>query len=907
MRKIFANLKSVVALAVVAAMTLSVSCMYDDTALTKRVDKVEKDLAALTEKVNGLAGQEVTLDSLLAGKLVITGVTTNAAGDTVVSLSNGESFTVLAECAGLQYRVVDSVLEISADGETWVAVTANASCLVKEVVTNADGTVTIVFADGTEFTSAVAELIECEATRSQVYVLPEVTKAVRFTINDAVEDINVMNQPLGWSATVEEYVEVEEPDYGGGVMPLAAGGKEYVLNITGPAKDFAQAAKEGVVSVHFNTAAGACKVLNVAVNLAELTLSVDKAGNVHVENTIAVTEEYNGEVYTDFAPIQIGVITKPCYDAFLAGTLDMITAAENGDIVYTSYGFSNKVDLQYYEEGVCEKAIYDLTVADVGNMFYPKYTFVPGNEYVIFLYTESSIDIASGYALPVLETAIVAEYKSVLIDVVIVEDSVSWNDATLNMSFSGFTNYLVGWVSTAYVDESISYGWCTDLDSFFDMYLKNPTGRGGINYSAGAILPQGMPIGTELKLSELSQYSITGEAPGVQPETEYYLFVYPFNMESEMDIYMLSPTHDDVYLFGTFTTTGLVKGDFVVKAAYTPSYDSYMMSVDVAFEEEYTVYYAFYSESAYDVDERVAQVMEDCYYPEAGTRAYVEAYNYGVYPQYLSMVVINAAGEYVYVEELFEGPKPTELTFTDVEVIKNNTNLTFTFSDADNTLTLTFWNQEGNSLADGTYTLGSNFSSYDGVVWNGQLSSSYYCESMTVVVTTTENGQKFDINFVWNGDEFITTFEGVAVADPNAGIPLYYTYLYDYKQYNPASANKDACYTYDITKLIDINNGLGFVFRDDNWNWYTVTFKTNGNTYIAPGTYTLDNGLVTDTYANVYWYNWKNATSAEVEVSFANNTYKFNVNIDYSGTVIKGSFELNLDDYPSLGVTAPVI
>ena len=94
MRKIFANLKSVVALAVVAAMTLSVSCMYDDTALTKRVDKVEKDLAALTEKVNGLNGQEVTLDSLLAGKLVITGVTTNAAGDTVVSLSNGESFTV---------------------------------------------------------------------------------------------------------------------------------------------------------------------------------------------------------------------------------------------------------------------------------------------------------------------------------------------------------------------------------------------------------------------------------------------------------------------------------------------------------------------------------------------------------------------------------------------------------------------------------------------------------------------------------------------------------------------------------------------------------------------------------------------------------------------------------------------
>lgn len=894
MRKIFANLKSVVALAVVAAMTLSVSCMYDDTALTKRVDKVEKDLAALTEKVNGLNGQEVTLEGLLAGNAVVVSVEKNEAGDTVVTLSNGKSFTVLAECEGLQYRTENGVLEISADGETWVAVTANASCLVQEVVTNADGTVTIVFADGTEFTSAVAELIECAATRAQVYVLPEETKAVPFTINDAVEDINVMNQPNGWKASVEA------------AETRAAGGTDYVLNITGPAKGNVYADKEGVVSVHFNTAAGACKVLNVAVNLAELTLTVDKAGNIHIENSIAESEVYGDEVWTDFAPIQIGVITKPCYDAFLAGTLDMSAAAENGDIVYTAWGFSNVVDLQYYEEGVCEKAIYDLTVADVGNMFYPKYQFVPGNEYVIFLYTEDSVDMASGYMFPVLETAIVAEYKSVLVDVVIVEDSVSWNGATLNMSFSGFTNYLVGWVSTAYVDECISYELCTDLDSFFDMYLKSPMG-GGLNYSIGAILPQGMPIGTELKLSELSQYSITGEAPGVDPETEYYLFVYPFNMESMMDIYTLTPTHDDVYLFGTFTTTGLVKGDFVVEAAYTPSYGSYVMSVDVAFEEEYTVYYAFYSESAADVDARVAQVMEDCYYPEAGTSAYVEAYNYGVYPQYLSMVVINAAGEYVYVEKLFEGPKPTELTFTDVEVIKNNTNLTYTFSDAENTLAITFWNQEGNSLADGTYTLGSNFSGYDGVVWNGSPSYSYLCESMTVVVTTTENGQKFDINFVWNGDEFITTFEGVAAADPNAGIPLYYVFLYDYKKYNPTSANKDACYTYDIKNLLDINNGLGLVFRDDSWDWYTLTFKTNGNTYITPGTYTLDNGLVADTYANVYWYSWKDATSAEVEVSFANNTYKFDVNVDYSGTVIEGSFELNLDDYPTLGVTAPAI
>ena len=392
MRKIFANLKSVVALAVVAAMTLSVSCMYDDTALTKRVDKVEKDLAALTEKVNGLDTEAI--ESLINGLTVITGVTTDEAGNTVVTLSNGESFTVFAECDGLQYRTENGVLEISADGETWVAVTANAACLVKEVRTNADGTVTLVFADGTEFTGAVAELIECEATRSAVYVVSGAPKAVKFTVNDAVADINVMNQPFGWSATVEEYVAPEEPDYDDDFGVLAVGGTDYVLNINAPSAELVKAgfaAKQGVVSVHFNTAAGACKVLKVDVTLAELTLNVDANGNITIVNTIALEQEnYWGEKFTDFADFWIGVMPKALYEQY--GDKTLVNDYDDYEYEYLSCaatqrgtGLGNILDLQQYEEGVYEKEVLEFTTEQFAGAFWPSYNFELGESYVIFL------------------------------------------------------------------------------------------------------------------------------------------------------------------------------------------------------------------------------------------------------------------------------------------------------------------------------------------------------------------------------------------------------------------------------------------------------------------------------------------------------------------------------------------
>lgn len=765
MRKLFSTLKSVVAVAIVASMTLAASCSYDDTAIKNKVDKVESDLAALTERVDALeqrfTEEMPTLEDLLDGKLVITEVTTDTDGNTTLKLSNGSTVTVLAE--GLQYRVTDGVLEVSADGETWVALGVEPEFVIADAVVNADNTVTLTLADETEVTLVKAEVIEFNATRGQLYVLPGETKDLRFTINDAVAEINVMNQPLGWKAEVAlAPAEEETPEEGDDLIddmpmpaPAAAGGTDYVLKITGPAQDFVNAgfaAKEGKIIVHFNTANGACKVASIDVNLAELTLSVDRDGNVHIENSVTITStDHMGEEFTEFAPIQIGVMTKACYEQHLAGTLNIISAIYDGELNSTSYGFFNKVDPIEYVEGECEKAVFDLTVADVSAMFWPAYEFVPGGEYVIFLYTEEELDMMEYMTYPVLESAIFATYKSTVVDVTIVENSVTWNDATLKMSLAGYTNYLVGWVSDAYLQECISYNMCTDLNSLLDIWLKNPVGQ-GINQDAGAILPNGMPADTELKLSELAEYSLSMWAPAVEPGNTYYLYVYPFDMQSEMDLWTLQPTHEDAYLFGTFTTADITKGDFTVEPTYTATHGQYMLEVEVAFTEKYTVYYEFYPEAAVDVDERIAQVFEDCYSSQTGTTVYAEAYNYGEYPQFLSMVVVNAAGEYIYVEKEFTAPEPEEpevvFAFTRATDLGENK---WKFSnDNGEYFTVPFYSE----LGVGTYTAddGYNVNSCEIYAPDYGFESSGYASWLSTGgdIVVTEADGVYTINFTFN-------------------------------------------------------------------------------------------------------------------------------------------------------------
>lgn len=826
MRKIFANLKSVVALAVVAAMTLSVSCMYDDTALTKRVSKVEKELAALTERVNALQNNE-SINDLLNGAAVITGYAEDEAGNVTLTLSNGKTVTVLAE--GLQYRVTDGVLEISADGTTWVAVTAAPDAVVKKAVVNEDGSVTITLADDTEFTVAKAELIECEATRSQVYVIAGTTKAVRFTINDAVEDINVMNQPFGWSATVEEYVEVEEDDFGGGIAPLAVGGKEYVLNITGPATklvDEGLAAKEGVVSVHFNTAAGACKVMNVAVNLAELTLSIDNAGNITLNNTVATEQtNYFGEKFTDFADFWIGYMPKSDYLAFLAG--------EDYDpysVVYTqrSTGFGNFIDLMQYVEGECEKETYTFTLDQyIQGVFYGEPVAV-GSEYVVFVTIEHD-----GYYEPELSKAVTVEYKKTIVEASVVEGSATWNDATLNLSLAGYNMYRVGWMS---VDEFNMLNEGLGAASFEEFL---PTWLGAdMNYMRGVVIGQDM-IDVNYTISELAMYGGASVLPG----TEYYLFVYPFNAQTEMELYQHQVIAENIVFCGTFETAALKAGQFEASAEYTNvEHFEDSISVDVEFTgDAATIVYNWINEPSIDPASTIAQIFAD-YYTQ-----YVDVYEgkaefnashspYDVIPNpiYLAMIVINANGEYVYLEKEFTYIEPEPIALTSFEYQGRHLDIDDNPETSGGDHVYIAKAVDGTELTIGLYY---TYADENGVITPGEYD---YCANYFDAMYSSWNGFVIVSDTRYYNSKLIVTEDTVKIKIKGGNI-----YLFD-KNAAPVEPDQPEVYEPSASAALVTDTTFGgfnpydVTFSFENGDKVLARFNTSGNQYLHLGAWQND-------------------------------------------------------------------
>ena len=676
MRKIFTSLKSVVSAVIIAAMALSVSCSYDDTAINDRVDQVENDLKALTERVDALEkklGAEVeSLKALIDQKVVIVDVTEDTDGNTVIKLSDGKTLTVLAAQNALQYRVVDGVLEVSADGENWVAVKVAPEQVVADVVLNEDGTATVKLANGEEFTVVKAELIECTAAKSGVYVLPDSVKEVAFSVNDAVVDINVMNQPLGWSATVEEAVEAPEaPEAGdeGGVapMPLAAGGKDYVLKINGPAADFKQAAKSGVVSVHFNTAAGACKVLQVNVTLAELTIDVDADGNITITNSIAFEQtNYFGEKFYDFADFFVGVMEASVYaeygDNAFKDNHYYGDFYANINVTKRNTGLNNVFDHVVYEEGVCEKEVIQLTDQLLGTAFYPKYEFEYGKEYILFVTLDS--EVVGGYELPVLKNAVKVDYKKSLLKAEFVE--ANWKGADFKFSLAGYTHYLIGWLPVEEVEMYMMYGLGASAEEIIPFYVN----AYGV-MSSGAIIPaENLEIGETVALADLASRSFYEWAQDLTTETEYYLYVYPFNAPGgENDFYTLAPTQDDVYVYGTFTTGSVEVGDFDAGAKFEivswqkeyieeweGNYD--VLTVNATFGSAVTdiVYAELYGPAA-DSEEGMAEVMN--HYAKATAKVDGGVTIKIVYPSdptYLGIVAFNAEGKAVYVEAKLEKP-----------------------------------------------------------------------------------------------------------------------------------------------------------------------------------------------------------------------------------------------------------
>ena len=689
MKKFYASFKSVVAAVVLASMTLAASCSYDDTGVKNELEQIKVDLAALTERVAALEkrlAEEVdALTDLIEGKVVVTEITKDAEGNTIINLSNGEKVTVLAgcdcvptepcDCDPLQYRVVDGVLEVSADGENWIAVKVAPECVVAEVVVNEDNTVTITLANGEEFTVVKAEVIEFDSTRAQAYIKAGETKEISFTVNDAVADINIMNQPLGWKATVEAAVADEEAGEGDenvdpGMGILAAGGTEFVLKVTAPSSEFVAtgfAEKEGFVSVHFNTAAGACKVAKLQVNLAEITLDVDKAGNVTITNTLVDTYLYsdpwdpwgNSELISEFNNYYLAVMPLDYYTE----DLESIYNANWGEFTVPSAGgwisniymnLNDRNPMTVYEEGVTESWTVVATVEEIidyldwdGNLTYEKESFM-----VLVIPT----DIEKQGTL-ILDQALAAPFKQLNINVVENEAERKFNNAYFNVKLRGGLAYNIFPMALSELQEYIDMGYYTSVENYFEMVMQQYVAMP--QYSSFGFKVSSDVVEPNIALMDLLGYTLDYDPYfAIEPNTEYVMAIFT---EQEGKTEYTSEDIEYVY----FATADIVEA--ATPAEYTIEYNDQRtytnIGVDITVPEDTAVAYTrWYEEEQLELDVLKADLIEKGYdrtdFEEGYTFSTSTSADKAAAVRYLGLLIVNANGEYTLVQE--------ELTSKDV-------------------------------------------------------------------------------------------------------------------------------------------------------------------------------------------------------------------------------------------------
>ena len=662
MRKFFTTLKSVVAATVIAAMALSSCSTYDDSGLVNEMEQIKSDLAALTERVNALEtklqGEIDAVKALVEGQVVVVDVVNNGDGTQTIKLSNGDEITVLTactceptepcQCDPLEYRVVDGVLEVSADGQNWVAINGvTAECVVKSIVVE-NGVATITLADDTVFQTAVAELVEFEAAKSAVYVKTAETVSVPFAINDAVEDINVMNQPLGWKANIVE--------------TRAVGGMDFALEITGPAKDFLQYAdKSGKVSIHFNTAAGACKVMNVDVELAAIDLQVDKAGNITIVNTLV--DKYDRENWgvtehvEEFNNYYFAVIGLEDYEA-CEGDLESVYNSNWGEFnipaaaSYIQNFFTNVGENGYenaiFQDGVNEKWTVSFTVEEaIDYLDWNNYMTYEGNSFMVCVIPT---DVKNNGNL-IWDEMIAVPFKQLAVSIVENVDARTFDNAYFNVTLRGGVSYHLYPMSMKdvndYVEVYQNYPSMEDLFwDYLNSYLQYPSW-----YSFGFEITEDV-VETNISLSNLLAYTHDYYSFETKPATDYVMAL--FTWEDGKTEY----TKEDLKFF-YFSTADLTLAEPALECSwdYNEDHGLYTVAVDLTVAENVSALYTRWYDNEMGESDLIEDLINNGYGRDA---ADLEANQYSVYvgtsvsepatTKYLGVLMIDAQGNYTVAQ-----------------------------------------------------------------------------------------------------------------------------------------------------------------------------------------------------------------------------------------------------------------
>ena len=885
MRKIYSTLKSVVAATLVAAMAFAASCSYDDTAIKNDVEQIKDSLEALTQRVANLESKLQTeidaVKALIDGQVVIVDVTVDEDGNQTIKLSNGKEITVLApvgcDCDSLQYRTTEEgVLEVSADGVNWVAINGvTAECVVVDVVV-ADGIATITLADGTVFETAVAELVEFEAAKSAIYVKAAQALAIPFAINDAVEDINVMNTPLGWKAEV--------------VDTRAVGGMDYVLNITAPAKNFLQyAEKSGKVAIHFNTAAGACKVMSVDVELAEISMDVDKAGNITIVNTLVDKYEREnwGEVeyIEEFNNFYFAVLNYDDYyeyegrleEAYNSnwGEFNIPAAASYIQNFFTNVG-ENDYTVAIYEEGVNEKWTINFTVEEVIAYldWYDDFVY-EGNSFVLCaipvdVYNNGNLMWDEMVAVPFMQLSLKIEEN--------VENR-TFQQPYFNVAFRGAQKYFFYPQTKSSLEYYVESGYYDDIYGYFEealsSYMMYPSW-----YSFGYEVLEDV-VDENISLAELISYSDPYNYFETIPAAEYVMAYFAWE-EGKTEY-----TAEDLRYI-EFSTADLVKADPEMEVTYEldEEYGLYTIAVDVTVPEDAAVVYtAWFTEEPADEESMYDYILSDGY-----SRDLSNGYTFYVgtscsdpeTTKYLGVLVIDAEGNYTM--KCFE-LKSAALKINEAEVTIESVEFTETSA------TITVGGLEGLDVKGYQYYIisktsgGSYYMRTEEQLQDIAYASNWMYKSSEVnpIVATTMADYKS--TFV-EGEKFAIAV-GVQFADGSFSKAVYGEFDYG------DVAEPEAIEMGTVARANFKNGYLQFFGEDGH---YCARFRpydmidTNKG-YLPVGTYSLDSsyGNIINNYSQIYDYTAKAYThtfdvGGKFIVSEVDGAYR----VEVTGTTLNG-------------------
>ena len=379
-------------------------------------------------------------------------------------------------------------IEVSIDGgQTWVSSGLSASATGAQLFTgvkvNDNNTVTFTLADGTSFDVVIAELIEFNTTRGQLYVKAGETKEISVTINDAVADVNVMNQPLGWKAEIALAENNEEGDdnLDDNMGVLAVGGTEFVLKVTGPSQDFINAGfaeEKGYITVHFNSDNGACKVGKVAVELASIVLDVTKEGMVTVTSTWVDEYLYSSwageELIQEFNNYYVCIMPLEYYVEDLASIYNASWWEFNvpcvggwiNNFFYNVNEEFNTTDKATYVVGENEKWTFQASVEDIiGVLDWGGTLSYEGNSFAVIIVPTDP----QSYGTLLIDQALVDTFKQVNVNVEVTETA--WNEAYLNATLRGAMAYHFNIENKDELNRMIENGWYDDIETYYNDYI----------------------------------------------------------------------------------------------------------------------------------------------------------------------------------------------------------------------------------------------------------------------------------------------------------------------------------------------------------------------------------------------------------------------------------------------------